>query len=160
MVKVGLKRSGGRKLQSFLDKSRKNVRALAATRIEAGFFDPRAAALARIHEFGLGDAPERPAMRLARPAFIKTVRKGVKASLKGSVTKGAFRLTGDGAQRIAGWAAAALKREYLIFSHIGAPKLGPVQVARKAGTEGQGRLLIGSEGPRLIEHIQGRVTRR
>ena len=57
-------------------------------------------------------------------------------------------------QDIADAAAAELKRGYLGFEGA-APSESTVE--RKRGTEGTGRQLVGPHGPRLIEHIEGKV---
>ena len=50
-----------------------------------------------------------------------------------------------------------LKRSYETFA---GPGLSERQAARKAGTPGAGRELVGSEGPKLIGHLEARVNGR
>ena len=47
-----------------------------------------------------------------------------------------------------------IKASYLGFRGEG---VGPAQAARKRGTVGEGRTLVGSEGPRLVERIEAKV---
>ena len=159
MVRMQVRQRGGGKAQAFLDRSRRNMKDLSATKLEVGFFDPRSAAIAQIFEYGLGDQRERPAMRASRPEFEKAVRKALKVALKSSARQGAFRLSIPAAQRVADWGAKAMREGYRAYSYQSSPPLGPIQISRKRGTEGAGRQLVGVKGERLIGWIEGRVTR-
>ena len=58
--------------------------------------------------------------------------------------------------RSGGAARDTIKRSYETFD---GPGVGPRQAARKEGTAGAGRELVGSEGPKLVERIKARGER-
>ena len=157
VAKVRVNVTGGHRLRAFMERSRGNVETLRAARITVGFHDPRAAALAAIHEFGKGRLPERPAFRVSLPDVRKALSTAMRAELSGNGGGGAFKLTRGGAMRIGEAGAAALRSGYLNFAESAGPPVGAHQRARKAGTAGAGKVLVGTEGPKLINHIGSRV---
>ena len=157
VAKVTVRTRGGHRLRAFMERSKGNVEALRAARITVGFHDPRAAALAAVHEFGKGRLPERPAFRVSLPDVRKALSSTTRGELLGSGGGGAFKLTRGGAMRIGEAGADALRAGYLRFAGSGGPPVGAHQRARKAGTAGAGKVLVGTEGPKLINHISSRV---
>jgi len=57
----------------------------------------------------------------------------------------------------AGEAAAAKVRES--YLNAPGPEVSERQEARKRGTPGEGRTLVGTKGPRLIDHIESEVRK-
>ena len=139
---------GGNRFRAHMREMRRAVRAMNGKVIEVGFHDPRAAAIASIHEFGNhpSGVPARPAFSQAIPEMNRIFSRHFKR-VRGLPT------TAD-MERVAQELEDELKSSYLGFR--GEP-LSPRQEARKAGTPGQGQQLVGSEGPRLIAHISGRI---
>ena len=161
-VKFGVRQSGGQRMEAFLRDTRRNMAVLRQTKITIGFHEPHVARLARIHEFGnarLG-VPERAAFRGAERSVIDAVRKVLRAEMRTSRSGGAFELSQSAAQHVADAAARELKLAYLDFSASGSPALARETAERKRGTPGAGKLLVGERGPRLIEHVEGKVSRR
>ncbi|MCY4396349.1 MAG: hypothetical protein OXC10_14570 [Rhodospirillaceae bacterium] len=146
---------GGKKFKRKMADLRTRAAALDGTVAEIGFHEPHVAAIARLHEYGSkgeGGAPlpERPAFRAALPAMGKAMTGAIAAEGgkgKGAPSKAVIEAGARGAK-------AALVRSY---EHAPGPPVGEQQEARKAGTPGAGRLLIGAEGPALIGHISAKV---
>ena len=122
-------------------------------KVEVGF-KGQVATLARLHEFGLEDpdgrvtVPERAAFR----AGLSTAERAVSSEVK-RIAKSRTPFTGftpADAAAIGGVVWDAIVESYRNFE--GEP-LSAVQTARKAGTPGAGRLLVGSRGERMISHI-------
>lgn len=149
------------------DKARRVFREMKARRvslplIEVGFKDRRIAALAANHEFGLEDAdgrvklPERPAFRNSLPDVQKAMRDELLRIAKATSPFPGY--TDADWKRIAVVGRDALRRGYEKGDH-GEP-LSERQEARKRGTAGEGKQLVGSRGPRMIEHIGAWVNGR
>ena len=145
--------SGGRKLAARLRSDERKVREVRGTVISVGFHDKRMASLAAILEFGDPDTrlPERPAFRLtSRGDMLDKARAMLKAigmRHDGPATKADLR-------ELVIVLRDALKEGYLTFR---GPGVGERQEARKRGTVGEGRELVGAEGPKLISHIESWV---
>ena len=151
---------GGKKLAAFFKRARRQAKRTQGIKTEIGFLEPRMATLAATHELGQRDKdgsskmPPRPAfgaaLRDLRQAYRTTLRKRAGGSIEG-VTMG---MLGSAAKA----GAAAVKASY----ERGAPgrPVGPGQAARKAGTPGEGKLLVGTEGPKLAEHVRAEVDGR
>ena len=123
--------------------------------IEIGFKDRRIAALAATHEFGLEDAegkvriPERPAFRNGIGAMQRAASREVKR-IATSGPRPFKGFTSADAEIIGRVALDSMLESYRNFE--GAP-LSERQEARKAGTPGAGRQLIGHRGERMLEHL-------
>ena len=148
---------GGDKLRKFLRNAARSSRAPQAT-AEAGFLSPHIAGLAARLEFGDArtDLPERPAFRTAAPDAFASGSRIVAKSLGARVRDGVFAVDEADAQRAADAMAGVIRASYQ-SAHF-AP-LSERQEARKAGTPGAGRELVGHEGEKLIRHIRGRVRK-
>ena len=148
---------GGDKLKRFL---RNAARSSGKPQpiIEAGFVEPHIASLAARLEYGdvRSSLPERPAFRVAAPDALAAGRAIVAESLGSRVRSGNFAVADADAQRAADAMAGVVRASYR-SAHF-AP-LSERQEARKRGTEGGGKELIGHEGEKLIRHIRGRVRK-
>ena len=141
------------------DKLKRLAREMRARRstlplVEVGF-KGQVATLARLHEFGLEDpdgrvtVPERAAFR----AGISAAERAVSSETKRIATTGPRPFMGfseSDAAAIGRVVWAAIVASYRNFE--GEP-LGEVQTARKAGTPGAGRQLVGAKGERMISHL-------
>ena len=143
---------GGDKLRRYVREAK--ARRANLPRIEVGFRDRRIAALAATHEFGLQDRdgrtrlPERPAFRNAISAVQRAASREVKRI---AMSRRPFKgFTEADAERIGRVALEELVESYRTFQ--GEP-LSERQEARKAGTPGEGRQLVGHRGERMIEHL-------
>ena len=148
---------GGAKLRKFL----RNARASTGKRqpvAEAGFLEPHVARLAARLEFGdpRSSLPERPAFRMSRDDAMKAGRAHIVDALGSQTRSGRFAVADADAQRAADKMADTIRDSYRTFH--GAPT-SERQQARKRGTPGQGRQLVGHEGEKLIGHIKGRVVK-
>ena len=123
--------------------------------VEIGYKDRRIAALAATHEFGLEDAegrvkvPERPAFR----GGIDAMQSAASREVKRIATSGPRPFKGftqADAVRIGRVALESMLESYRTFE--GEP-LSERQEARKEGTEGAGRLLVGHRGERMLDHL-------
>ena len=131
-----------------------------ARKTTIGFHDPRIARLAATHELGQRDEkgtrklPARPAfgrsLEELRTAYRNTLRREARGS-RGAVTLPML-------ENAARAGVEAVKASY----EAGAPgpPVGPTQRARKAGTPGESKLLVGAKGPKLAEHVQAEVDGR
>ena len=122
------------------------------------FVEPHVAGLAARLEFGDArtDLPERPAFRTAAPDAFAAGSRIVAKSLGARVRDGVFAVDEADAQRAADAMADEIRASYRSANF--AP-LSARQEARKRGTPGAGKELIGHEGPKLIRHIKGRVVK-
>lgn len=142
--------TGGKRLRRHL---RAKAREIAnPTALEVGFLDKRMAALAATQEFGLLDGetriPSRPAFRRGIPSANAAVRAAMKR---------AGAMPSQAEIDLAGQAATeAIKGSYM---QAPGPDLSDRQAARKQGTPGEDKLLIGHRGPRLIDHIRARLLK-
>ena len=145
--------SGGERFRAVLKATQKAARQTPEG-VEIGFFDRVIATLAMQLEYG------NPRTRLPeRPAFRQGSRHAediVRAAIAEAASRGSGTVTDADAHRIAGLAAERIRQAYLDFS---GPGLSERQRERKEGTAGAGQELIGSEGPRLVVHVDGRVIR-
>ena len=147
---------GGHKLDRFI---RANQRAARQAEPEIGVgFRGHIAGLASLLEFGNPDTglPERPAFRIG----INRLREELPARLEGMARANLNKrtpvmvLTRAQATELAVWARDILRASYLSFK---GPGLSERQAERKAGTAGQGKELVGSEGPKLVSHLRAYV---
>lgn len=156
MARGGVK--GGKNFRRKIAELQRRGKLLASTVATVGFHDQHIAQFAALHEFG-GKArdgsrlPERPAFRAAYPVMADAMRDAIEADAKG---KGGLPDRGA-IEAGARDARDALRRSY---EHAPGPPVGERQAARKAGTPGAGRLLIGSEGPKLPGHIEAEIDGR
>ena len=143
--------TGGKKLARFIRAQKRGAE--RDYRITVGFVDRRIAPLAAQLEFGnpRTKLPARPAFRNALVDIRKDVRKVAAAELR----RNRGTLDDKGAERIAIAGRDALQRSYFEFE---GPGLSERQEARKRGTRGAGKELIGSRGPKLIGHIRALVN--
>ena len=151
---------GGLKLRRFIKQARASAAKVQGVKTEIGFHDPRIARLATTHELGLRDAegkrklPARPAfgrsLEELRTAYRNTLRREARGSL-GNITLPML-------ENAARAGVEAVKASY----EAGAPgpPVGPTQRARKAGTPGESKLLVGAKGPKLAEHLAAEVDGR
>ena len=148
---------GGAKLSRFLRNARASGAASQPT-IEAGFLERHVASLAARLEYGdvRSSLPERPAFRIAAPDALAAGSRIVAEAFGSRVRDGVFAVADSDARRAADAMAETIRKSYSTFH--GAPTSAR-QAARKQGTEGAGRQLVGHEGPKLIGHIRGRVRK-
>lgn len=144
---------GGKTLARFLRASKKA--AGKQPTIDVGFHDPIVGRLASRLEFGDPNAnlPERPAFRAGIGSLKRTLPKVVGDAVAKDWRRGIV-VTKDEAMEVGVVARDTLKASYHTF--VG-PGLSEAQAARKEGTPGEGRELVGSEGPKLIERIEATV---
>ena len=148
---------GGGNLKRFLQNAKKSSSTKQAS-AEAGFLEPHVARLAARLEFGdvRSSLPERPAFRLAKADAGKAGARVVAKALSARVREGVFVVDEAHARAAADAMADKIADSYRRFH--GAPT-SERQEARKAGTPGAGRQLVGHEGEKLIGHIRGRVAK-
>ena len=148
---------GGKKLARFLSNSKRAASAFPV--IDVGFLDRHIAVLAGRLEFGDPNAnlPERPAFRQGIGDLERALPGLWKGAVHGKDWRAGIGITEAEAVKVALAARDILARSYETFSGVG---LSARQEARKAGTPGAGRELVGSEGPKLIGHLEARVNGR
>ena len=148
---------GGDKLKRFLRAAARSSRAKQPT-VEAGFLTPHVARLAGRLEFGdpRSNLPERPAFRIAKGDALKAGRADIADALGKRTREGVFVVVDASADAAANAMAGEIRKSYETFH--GAPT-SERQEARKRGTPGAGRQLVGHEGEKLIGHVKGRVRR-
>ena len=160
MAKFRAKTTGGKRLKAFIKAKRRQVAKLQNRTLSVGFHEPQFAALAATHEFGTRD-PDGSRKLPARPAFRQAASE-VRKDWKRATRKAAKALsdpknTGEGPElklrEGAADAAESVRESYSRFH--GAP-LSERQKARKSGTPGAGRQLVGHKGPRLLDRITAR----
>ena len=144
--------TGGDKLKRFIRDKKREIGRSRSFNIEVGFRDERIAPLAAQLEFGnpRTNLPARPAFRNALPDIAKTAHEVAAVEIR----RNRGTLDHQGAVRIALAARDALRESYLRFE---GPGLSEQQEARKRGTRGAGKELIGTRGPKLVEHISAWV---
>ena len=146
--------TGGRALAKFM---RATKRAKSKQPVVAvGFHDPIVGRLASRLEFGDPNAnlPERPAFRQGIGDLKRTLPKVVRRAVGGTDWRKGIVVADTAVVEVGVEARDTLKASYHTF--VG-PGLSEAQAARKEGTPGEGKELIGSEGPKLIERIQARI---
>ena len=146
---------GGKKLAAFMRAS-KRAGAAKGRDVTVGFHDRAIAQLAGQLEFGnpRTGLPERPAFRQGRDDLKRTLPGVVEQAVSGTDWRKGIIVGHSAAVDIGEAGRETIKASYLGFSGEG---VGPAQAARKAGTPGEGRTLVGSEGPRLVERIEAKV---
>ena len=143
--------TGGHKLRASLRAARALPNEIAGS---VGFHDPHIASLAASHEYGLRGAdggvslPERPAFRQGSRESEEVVREAT-AKVK------AHDMTVEVAAEIMAQARDTIRSAYRNFAGV---ELGEAQEARKRGTPGAGKQLVGHRGEKLISHIEARVN--
>ena len=149
---------GGQNLKRFLrNAARSNATPQASA--EAGFLTPHIAGLAARLEFGdpRTDLPERPAFRASRIPAGQAGAKIVAKALSARTREGVFVVD----EAHAGAAADAMAEKIRAgYRTANVAPVGERQAARKLGTPGSSRELVGHRGEKLIGHIRGRVARR
>ena len=145
---------GGKALAKFMRAS-KRAGAAKPKEIDVGFHDRRIAALAGQLEFGnpAQNLPERPAFRSGVSDLKRSLPKVVRSAVAKNWAKG-ISVSHEEAVEVGTEARDTLKAAYLTF--VG-PGVGEAQESRKRGTPGEGRELVGSSGPKLIERIEARI---
>ena len=150
---------GGRKAQRWAKRAKASLQHNRGEVVSAGFHERRISTLASQLEHGnpSTNLPERPAFREGVPdaqeAGAKVVRKGLASR---GAKSGNYAVRGKIAHAAAEAMAEALRTSYRNFR---GPGLSDLQAARKRGSPGAGRELVGHRGERLIEHITGKVER-
>ena len=148
---------GGKRLKRFLANAKRSARARQPV-MTAGFHEPHVAALAAQLEFGnpRTNLPEWPAFRQTKDAALAAGRAVVVKELKGRVRSGDVTIPATVAEQAAEAMAKTLRFGYADYH---GPGLSERQRARKEGTPHEDDELVGHRGPRLIQHIRGRVER-
>ena len=146
--------TGGRALAKFMRASKKGVGKQAT--IDVGFHEPIVGRLASRLEFGDPNAnlPERPAFRAGIGDLKRTLPGVVRRAVGGHDFRKGITVSQSAVVEVGTEARDTLKSAYLTFH---GPGVGPAQAARKKGTVGEGRELVGSEGPRLVSRIEAKV---
>ena len=146
---------GGKVLARFFRASRRAAGKQAI--VDVGFTDPHIGRLAARLEFGDPNAnlPERGAFRGGVATLRRTLGGEVRDAVSGTDWKRGIVVTDTAVEEVGVEARDTIKRSYLTF--VG-PGLSESQEARKRGSQGAGRELIGSQGPRLISHIEARIV--
>ena len=146
---------GGQKLRRFLGEAKAASRRMSLNRrLFVGFRDRFFATIAGTHEFGLRRGgvrvPKRPAFQQAferevMPAFRQALHERAQQAPPGTFPRASdleyIRRRVEDAARLG------------YTRYRGGPPLGERQEARKAGTRGAGKYLVGSRGPRLAQRI-------
>ena len=149
---------GGAKLAKYVRQVQRQAAKVQGVKTEIGFFG-QVAPLAYAHEYGRRDkagarvVPARPAFAQSLPELRKRYRDTLRQELEGK--RG--MVTVEALERAADAALGAVRESY---QNAPGPELGESQQARKAGTPGEGRKLIGTRGPKMIDHLEARVERR
>lgn len=132
---------GGSRLKAHIAKQRRAIRT-GPQSVTVGFHGA-IAPLARQLEFGnpATNLPERPAFRRSNQEASKAFVESLKES---------GQLTQQSAAKAGKAAAAVVRASYLGFR---GPGLSEIQKARKEGTAGANRELVGHRGPKLVEHL-------
>ena len=150
-----IKIKGGQRLARYLTNLQRNRDKLRHTKVEIGFFGPRIATLAALHE--LGSRPKDGTPVPARPAFgaaKRDVGQGFGEALRGAVQGERGAISRDAVEVAALAGLEAVRKSYL---NAPGPPLSERQQQRKRGTPGEGRKLVGVKGPKLIEHLEARI---
>ena len=144
---------GGKRWARFL-KASKRAKGKAPV-VDVGFLDPHVGRLAARLEFGdpRSNLPERPAFRQGI-GDLKRTMSGVVRDAVAKDWKRGIVVTKEEAAEVGVAARDIIKVSYMSFD---GPGLSERQEARKRGTPGAGKELIGSEGPKLVERIEARV---
>lgn len=151
-----IKIKGGERLKRYIAEVQRNRDKLRGTKAEVGFFGPQIATLAATHELGQRDRdgsvklPARPAFGRARDKVRQEFRQALRAEVEGK--RGMISRDALEAAALAG--LEAVRKSYM---NAPGPPLSERQQARKAGTPGEGKKLIGVKGPKLIEHLEARI---
>ena len=149
---------GGAKLARFIKRARASARQVEGVKTEIGFIrDPKIARLAATHELGARDAKGRRKLP-ARPAFgrsLEDLRQAYKRTLRSEARESVGSVTAPMLAAAARAGLEVVRKSYR--SGAPGPPVGPGQEARKRGTAGAGKLLVGVEGPKLSEHLTAEV---
>ena len=154
-----IKIKGGQRLARYLAQLRHNREQLKGTKAEVGFFGPQIATLGATHELGTRGKdggpklPARPAFGRARDDVRRAIRRVMREQLEGK--RGMIE---PAALESAALAGLEVVRES--YRNAPGPPLSERQEARKRGTRGEGKKLIGVKGPKLIGHLEARIDGR
>ena len=151
-IRVSTRTTGGGRIKAHLRERQRRARAMDGAAVSVGF-KGSVAGLAARHEYGdpAAKLPERPVFRLAAREdgrMTRAVREGVRDA-DAPPTRGALRTVAEAG------------RDGLVRAFLSATgeiaDVGERQARRKAGTPGEGRTLVGTEGPKMIEHVSAWV---
>ena len=148
--KSSMTTTGGDKLMASLRAAMAIPKEIEGT---VGFHDRRIASLAASHEFGERDRDGGVTLP-ERPAFRQGVRRGEDMLREATAKVSAHQLNRAKVGELMGLMRDEVKASYRSFR--GEP-LSERQEARKKGTAGAGKQLVGHEGERLINRIEARV---
>ena len=154
-----IKIKGGERLKRYIRDVQRNRDRVKGSKAEVGFFGPQIATLAATHELGTRDKdggpklPARPAFGQARENVRREVRRVLREQLEGK--RGMIE---PAALESAALAGLEVVRES--YRNAPGPELSERQKARKRGTPGEGKKLIGVKGPKLIGHLEARIDGR
>ena len=146
--------TGGDKFFKFIKDAKKAQRKIIGKPmvISVGFLDKIIAVLAAQLEFGNPNTklPERPAFR---QAIERIKRELAPFIIKNKLINPRFMIVDDNAaHKIAEWLVNKVKESY---HGLDEPAEGERQLARKGG---QSDPLVGTSGPKLIEHIAAEIN--
>ena len=146
--------SGGKDYRRFLRASKANL-TRGPHEIHVGFLSRQISVLAIRLEFGdpRSNLPERPAYRQGVEDLHRALPGVLLRVLKTSdpARDGVWHMTTKQAWEVGMAAREVLRESYLRFA---GPGLSERQERRKAGTVGEGRELVGHEGPKLLDHLE------
>ena len=147
---------GGQRLERFI---RANKHAAREQPEMAVGFKGHVVPLAALLEFGDPDKnlPERPAFRQGLRHIADELPAKIEAAARANLKHRppVLALTEGQAREIAIWARDILRASYQRFR---GPGLSERQEARKVGTKGADKELVGHEGPKLVEHVKAYVN--
>ena len=145
---------GGKRWARFLKASKRAKGKQPA--VTVGFHERHVAQLAGQLEFGnpRTGLPERPAFRSGVETLKRTLPGVVRDAVGGHDFRKGITVSQSAVVEVGTEARDTLKAAYLGFD---GPGVGPAQAARKRGTPGEGRELVGSAGPKLISRIEARI---
>lgn len=149
---------GGERLAKYLRQVQRQSARVQNVKTEIGYFG-RVAPLAYAHEYGRRDkagarvVPARPAFGRSLHDLRREYRDTLRREAKGSLGLVTLPMLEDAARAGLG----AVRESYL---DAPGPELSERQQERKAGTPGEGRKLVGSEGTRMIDHLRAEVNGR
>ena len=155
MFRVKTRSTGGKRLDASLDRHKRQLRSMGKqTVVEIGVKGQFLASLAAVLEFGSTDGRirERPAFRMGSRNAMPKMRAKVLELRRGGM--GDVPTEAEIIE-VAKVAHEELEKAYKNYSGSG---VGERQARRKLGTPGEGRELVGAQGPKLVEHISAWIN--